>query len=157
MAVGYIVRTRDHLLMLDEDGVCLYVHRRNRQVEHTDEAIDGAIRCIGAQYVAALDTRKPGVLVPEPVVGAPMLFAKLGEEGRISLVRTGPIESFEVRGSGIFETSATVPVARGSDPSIEYLSDDFVEAVDTEQTLRFLRPSRAQGPTRLRVARSRVG
>src|SRR5262249_2064711 len=60
-------------------------------------ASKNAARTIGAQYVATLDPSVPGCLVEMPKVGTPMLFARVDERGRVALVRTGPITSFETK------------------------------------------------------------
>ena len=54
-----------------------------------------ADRCVGAQYVASIVTGAVGGLVSAPQAGAPMLFAYLGADGRIGVVRTGPLVRFE--------------------------------------------------------------
>ena len=151
MPMTYVAQTRDHLLMLDGDGVCLYVHRRGHG---PDEAAEWAVRCVGAQYVAALDANQPGLLAHEPVVGAPMLFAKVSESGRISVVRTEPIERFEARGSGIYDSGPVVWDLE-STVAIEFLPDDCVE--EDDHTMRFRRPSKAGAPIRVRVVNSRLG
>ena len=135
--------------MLDDEGVCLHVHRRTK--ERGDEAADGAIACIGAQYVAALDPKEPGYLAHSPTVGVPMLFAKVGPTGKISIVRTGPLERFELQLSGVYQR-AVQPKDTLSDtnpsgpPVIHYLEDE-----DEEPTLRLRRASTSRGSGR-RVA-----
>jgi hypothetical protein len=158
MSIAYVAQTRDHLLMLDEEGVCLHVHKRSKDRGH--DAVDGAIRCIGAQFVAALDPSQPGFLGHAPALGVPMLFAKVGPAGKISLVRTGPLERFENQVSEIHEQPTRVALEPRSgkpdsapptsskkpeshtrlrpiqDPAIRYLRDD--EALeDDEPTVRF--------------------
>jgi hypothetical protein len=149
MTIAYVAQTRDHLLMLDEEGVCLHVHRRH--VDRGGDSSEGAVRCVGAQYVAALDPKEPGFLTQSPTLGAPMLFAKMSANGKISLVRTGALERFEVRGSGehqrpditrdlLADTHRTLAAA----PSIQYLPDDLTEddelEEDEEPTLRIRKP-----------------
>jgi len=147
MTIAYVAQTRDHLLMLDEEGICLHVHRRSK--ERGDDAADGAICCIGAQFVAALDPSQAGLLAREPTLGVPMIFAKVGASGKISLVRTGPLERFETKGSGfhevptrpIMEPPSSVPksnvrLREVTNPAIRYLDDaDAIE--DDEPTVRF--------------------
>ncbi len=137
MPIAYVAQTRDHLLMLDEEGVCLHVHRRSP--ERGDDAADGANHCLGAQYVAALNPAEPGFLGKSPTVGVPLLFAKVGPTGKISVVRTGLLERFEVRGSGMHPTARAQAQARGADPMadtgptmIRYLPED--DAVEEEPT-----------------------
>ena len=71
-----------------------------------------ARRCVGAQYVASIDVRVEGGLVPMPRVGTPMLFAYTGEDGRIAVVRTGRLLRFE-----------TVATGRDEIP-VEWVDDD---------------------------------
>jgi len=151
MSIAFVAQTRDHLLMLDDEGVCLHVHRRSK--ERGDDAMDGAIACIGAQYVAALDPREPGYLAHSPTLGVPMLFAKVGDGGKISIVRTGPLERFEVRGSGIHERplptrDPLLDSNRSLSPSIQYVS----ETEEDEPTLRLRRV-----PPNVRHLTSRAG
>jgi hypothetical protein len=91
MVPAFIARTHHHLLLLDDGGVCFQVSR----LCEGGDATEGAMRCLGAQYVAALDASEPGFLRQEPTVGAPMLFAKV-IDGEICVVRTGPLEHFEI-------------------------------------------------------------
>ena len=79
MIIHYVAQTRDHLLMLDEDGICIDVHRR--RIDRDGSASEGAAHCLGAQYVAALDPSEPGFLAHSPTLGVPMLFAKVGSTG----------------------------------------------------------------------------
>jgi hypothetical protein len=162
MPIAYVAQTRDHLLMLDEDGVCLHVHRRSK--DRGDDAVDGAIRCIGAQYVAALDPAEPGFLGHAPTIGAPLLFAKADGRGKISVIRTGPLERFEVRGSGLHDrlpatahaadptgaadalaqTQRTVPATIRYLPEDDGDLDDGPES-DEDPTLRARRPAGVAG------------
>jgi hypothetical protein len=50
---------------------------------------------LNAQYVASLDPTIAGMLAEMPRVGAAMLFARIDERGRVSLVRTGVLTHFE--------------------------------------------------------------
>ena len=145
MTIAYVAQTRDHLLMLDDEGICLHVQPRFADAGYRgrDSASEGALRCIGAQYVAALDAAEPGFLADKPTVGMPMLFAKVGPNGKISLVRTGALERFEERApsSGVYERPSQrdllADTQRNSSPAIRYLPlrDD-----DDEPTLRFRPP-----------------
>ncbi len=155
MTVSYVAQTRDHLLMLDDDGVCLYVHRRNKGVDDTDEDADGAIACIGAQFVAALDAAEPGFLAHEPRVGVPMLFARVTASGKLCVVRSGPLERFEARGSGFHDSSSLLQDPDGSGSVAVFLPDDCLE--DDDQTMRFRRPSREAAPIRVRMVSSHMG
>ena len=87
--------------LLDAEGVC--VQARTRQGQAKRSASDGATRCIGAQYVASLDKSAAGGLIEMPRMGCPMLFAATTPDGRIHLVRTGPVTHFEEVSSGVHD------------------------------------------------------
>jgi hypothetical protein len=102
MSVSYSVTVDGCTFLLDGRGVCRRVLLRDqpRSVYATDTNLgrtrpETARRCLGAQYVASLDVRVEGALVPMPWVGVPMLFAATGEDGRIAIIRTGPVLHFE--------------------------------------------------------------
>jgi hypothetical protein len=88
--IVYAVHTRACTYLLDEDGFCRWV--LSRSGAKSDD------RCVGAQFVAALDLRSKGGLVGELRIGAQALFIR-SEEGRFALIRTKPIEHVEVRGA----------------------------------------------------------
>lgn len=104
MSVAYAATTEGCTFLLDEDGVCRRVLLRHER--RTDATLGGrtrsqaARRCIGAQYVAAIDVRVEGGLVPMPRLGMPMLFAYTDDDGRLAVVRTGPLTRFETVGGG---------------------------------------------------------
>ena len=106
VSIAYAATTDGCTFLLDEDGVCrralLHCTRAARPTRPSgkDTRAGAARRCIGAQYVASIDVRVDGGLVPMPRVGVPMLFAYTGDDGRIAVVRTGPLVRFEDRGSG---------------------------------------------------------
>lgn len=94
MQVAYAVHTGSCTFLLDDQGVCVWVipaHGVSARVAAN------AQRCIGAQYLASMDTRADGLLVSVPKLGAPMLFGLVNADGRISLVRTGRVVRFEDR------------------------------------------------------------
>ena len=100
MYVAYSATTEGCTFLLDEDGVCrrALLHHASRSGDATlggRTRAQAARRCIGAQYVASIDVRVDGGLVPMPRVGVPMLFAYTGDDGRIAVVRTGPLVRFE--------------------------------------------------------------
>lgn len=91
--ITYAAHTASCTFLLDRDGICrriVMIPRGKRR-----DASKNAARCVGAQYVATLDPAVPGCLVELPKVGAAMLFARVDEAGRIALVRTGVVTSFE--------------------------------------------------------------
>jgi hypothetical protein len=95
---SYVAYTDACTFFLDEDGVCLRVvlMRGHDDVTMSGRTrADAAERCVGAQYVASIDPSVVGALVPLPQAGAPMLFAYLGDNGRIAVVRTGALVHFE--------------------------------------------------------------
>jgi hypothetical protein len=88
--------------MLDADGICRWVTAATpptpHKQKHWEKSQQAAARCIGAQYVASIDSSAKGGLVELPRVGIPMLFARADPQtGRISLVRTGTLVRFETR------------------------------------------------------------
>lgn len=92
--IAYAAHTVTCTFLLDEAGIC-----RRVVMAASKRAGEGKplARCVGAQYVASLDGRTPGGLVELPRVGASMLFARVDEKGRISLVRTGVVTKFETK------------------------------------------------------------
>ena len=109
-----------------------------------------ASRCVGAQYVASLDGSAAGGLVEMPRVGAAMLFARVDENGRVSLVRTAVVTSFESKaaedpfaetGSGAVETSAPELDAPRA-PRQEELDVDYYDPSERTQRIQALRPER---------------
>ncbi|MDB5213045.1 MAG: hypothetical protein JWO86_972, partial [Myxococcaceae bacterium] len=108
--ITYAAHTASCTFLLDSEGICrriVVAPKGKRSAGRT------AARCVGAQYVASLDGSAAGGLVEMPRVGAAMLFARVDERGRVSLVRTGVVLSFESNAgedpfadSGTVETSA---------------------------------------------------
>ncbi len=88
--IVYAVHTRSCTYLLDDEGICRWV--LSRSGEPTDD------RCVGAQFVAALDLHSRGGLVGELRIGASALFIR-SEGGRFMLIRTKPIERVEARGA----------------------------------------------------------
>jgi|HubBroStandDraft_4_1064222.scaffolds.fasta_scaffold502964_1 hypothetical protein len=113
MAIAYAATTMACTFLMDADGVCRRVlMRRERRADTTlggRTRSQAAKRCIGAQYVAAIDVQVEGGLVPMPRVGSPMLFAYTGEDGRLAVVRTGPLVKFETVAPSSSSTSE-IPV-----------------------------------------------
>lgn len=91
MDVSYIAHSERCALLLDADGICLWVVPK---VGADDATVAAARRCVGAQYVAALDRDAPGFMGHEPRAGTSLLFA-LVTDGRVALVRFGPLQAFE--------------------------------------------------------------
>jgi hypothetical protein len=96
MEIAYRALTETCTLLLDANGYCRSVLAATSSQNGRPARIpESAERCIGAQYVATLDFRDPGGLRHMPERGAPMLFARIEIDGRITLVRSAPLISFE--------------------------------------------------------------
>ncbi len=110
MEIAYAAHTESCTFMLDGDGICRFVApapvrgvlppRASGRSMRGGYVPDHADRCIGAQYVASIDLGAKGGLVDLPRPGAPLLFARIEEDGRIALVRSGPLVRFETMSSG---------------------------------------------------------
>ncbi len=130
MDIAYVARTRSSTLLLDADGVCIRVEGRGTPAE-----TEGAKRCIGAQFVATLDSTAHYGLGSSPKVGAPMIFAATGGDGRIFLVRTGPLTSFQEVWSGVYSREtpkAALAPAKDSRPSQTDPVEIFIEVDEDE-------------------------
>lgn len=91
MDVVYVAQTESCVFLLDAQGIC------RASVPYADADATArkiAARCEGAQYVASLDVKLPGVLAADPKAGLPLLFARVGAEGRVALIRTGALVAF---------------------------------------------------------------
>ena len=107
--IAFAAYTDACTFMLDKNGICRWVvatsGRRDRAANghHVSGPLPPhAERCIGAQYVASIALGAKGGLIELPKNGAPLLFARIEANGRIALVRTGPLVRFEERGdSGV--------------------------------------------------------
>jgi hypothetical protein len=100
---AYAAHTERCTYLLDAEGVCKRVIVANPRVGErtmggrlTSEA---ARMCVGAQYVASIDPRAEGCLVPLPRPGAQMLFAYAGPDGRLAIVRTAALTRFDALGA----------------------------------------------------------
>ena len=109
----YAAHTASCTFLLDSEGICRRIVMAPKGKRRDSSRT--ASRCVGAQYVASLDHSAAGGLVEMPRVGAAMLFARVDERGRVSLVRTSVVTSFEsnasedpFRDSGTVETSAPI-------------------------------------------------
>lgn len=120
MHIAYAAHTDACTFYLDDDGICRRVLKKRAQgASASARAEDKAERCLGAQYVASLDPNAEGFLAALPRIGVPMLFAYVGENGRIALVRTGPVLRFEEHGTPDDRPSqrTTRPTLPGDAPS----------------------------------------
>ncbi len=151
--ITYAAHTSSCTFLLDSEGICrriVMAPTGKRSVSRT------AARCVGAQYVASLDGSAAGGLVEMPRVGAAMLFARVDERGRISLVRTSAVISFESQAaedpfleSASVETSAPDLRTEGAPPSEERTyrrssspdpEPDYYDPSERTQRIQALRP-----------------
>ena len=97
MTFAYAAITEACTFRLDDRGVC-------REISASDDASEASLaiarRCIGAQYLASLDASVEGLLTELPRPGTRLLFARTEEDGRIVLVRSGPLDYFEDLAAG---------------------------------------------------------
>lgn len=145
--ITYAAHTASCTFLLDDEGICRrIVMARQREERKRRDSARSAARCVGAQYVASLDAGAAGGLVEMPRVGAAMLFARVDERGRVSLVRTGVVTSFEAKqapdpfvDSASVETSAPALNAPAPQPSARSVEDDYFDASDKTQRMPALR------------------
>lgn len=151
IAIVYAAHTASCTFLLDSEGICRRIVVAAKGKRSTSRT---ASRCVGAQYVASLDGSAAGGLVEMPRVGAAMLFARVDERGRVSLVRTAAVISFESNAgedpfvdSGTVETSApeleTPRVERpiSSRPARHDVDHDYYDdSSEKTQRIQALRP-----------------
>lgn len=103
MEIANVAHSTRCALLLDAAGVCRWF------VMKVDDqgAAAAAKRCVGAQFVASIDPDAPGLLAGRLRVGNSALFARV-DDGRISLVRFGPIVQYEALSACETELSAHV-------------------------------------------------
>lgn len=152
--ISYAAHTSSCTFLLDDQGICRRIVLAPKGGKRREVARTSA-RCIGAQYVASLDGSAAGGMVEMPRVGASMLFARVDEHGRVSLVRTGALISFESRAgedpfvdSVSVETSApqlagleTVRAQQAALAAAQALRDlDYQDPSERTQRIQALRP-----------------
>ncbi|MEO8875825.1 MAG: hypothetical protein ABI461_09580, partial [Polyangiaceae bacterium] len=122
MEIAYAAYTESATFMLDAKGIVLWV-APSPSAQGTGEMWRGreaADRCVGAQYVASIDMEAAGGLVELPKIGSPLIFAAVDEGGRVSLLRSGPLQKFEAktrRTSGVHSRpTARTPFAETGNP-----------------------------------------
>lgn len=93
--IAYAAHTATCTFLLDEEGICVDIVAAPGS--RKDPRTGSTAQCLGAQYVASLDLASSGGLVELPSTGSTMLFARVDERGRVSLVRTGAVTEFESR------------------------------------------------------------
>lgn len=86
--------------LLDAKGVCrAVVPSSNGSKRPVFRTLTREVHdCVGAQFVGAVDARVPGGVAGKPRLGSPMLFAFADADGKIRLLRSGPLMSFETVG-----------------------------------------------------------
>jgi len=143
MSIAYAATTMACTFLLDADGVCRRVlMTRDRRADATlggRTRAQAAKQCIGAQYVAAIDVQVEGGLVPMPRVGSPMLFAYTGADGRLAVVRTGPLVKFETVAPSS-SSSSEIPVdwAEADEPEDETNTIPLAQSGERRTPTRFL-------------------
>jgi hypothetical protein len=118
--VAYVAHSERCALLLDGEGVCRWVVPR---VDAGDPSIGVAKRCVGAQFVASLDPEVEGLLGHQPRVGVTLLFACV-DDGRVSLVRFGPLVGFDTLGDAVAPTAAMI-----DDVTVDKASDEIAESI----------------------------
>ncbi len=122
MDIAYAAYTESATFMLDAKGVCLWVapspsRAGTGEMWRGQEAAD---RCVNAQYVASVDPAVAGGLVELPRIGSPMIFAAVDKNGRVALLRSGPLLKFEAKKrktSGVHSRPVTrTPIAETGNP-----------------------------------------
>jgi hypothetical protein len=120
MELAYEAFTEACTFGLNEAGICVRV---TAQPGASANVLAIAGRCLGAQYVASLDATVEGLLAQLPSPGTRLLFARAEEDGRIVLVRSGPIEHFVKREEIERDTEEreATPLSRGPEEFPEEL------------------------------------
>lgn len=88
MDIAIVALTESCTFLLDAEGVCVSCIAG----PNADAAARAtAERCVGAQYVAAIDASIEGMLSRDLAAGRSLLFASVGENRRVALLRSGPL------------------------------------------------------------------
>lgn len=141
MDLVYAAYTEACIFGLDDAGICRTVEPRPGASE---ASLAMAKKCLGAQYVASLDASVEGMLIPLPKPGTRLLFARAGEDGRIALVRSGPLFRFESCDDIDPVTTPELPIARDT----ERMADEDLmptKGYDEDPTSPFARVRPAAG------------
>jgi hypothetical protein len=121
MELAYVAHAARCALLLDADGICRWFLLKSE-----DESVAAtAKRCVGAQFVATLDPDVSGLLGHEPAVGKNILFARV-DDGRVTLVRFGPLVEFETLGAASAPRESEVELP--APPAIEPATEPAIEA-----------------------------
>jgi len=127
--IKYAAHTATCTFLLDREGICRRIVVAPSSNKRRDAAL-AASRCIGAQYVASLDASVSGMLTEMPRVGGAMLFARVDDRGRVSLVRTGSVTRFESHRSED-EDPFTEPADKAPSMSVETSAPVITPSVPT--------------------------
>lgn len=166
MDVTYVAQTESCVFLLDDQGICR-ASFPHADAQEKDRKI--AARCEGAQYVASLDVALPGILATDPKAGLPLVFARVGPQGRVFLIRTGALVAFrefdeELDGPllALEEiadadedgcTELTSPFARSVTPPVTLIETDTVTvetAIQKTPRPRDSEPETMRGPRTVR-------
>jgi hypothetical protein len=90
--LAYAAHTKSAIFYLDAEGVCRSVAPSSPGAGPVSPELS---RCVGAQYVAALDVASPGGLLGVPQPGSDLLFVVADARMHFSLLRTAPLVRFE--------------------------------------------------------------
>ena len=112
--MAYAVHTQACTYVLDQEGICRWIVARQG-------AVPPEVRkCVGAQFVACLDLASKGGLVPDLRLNAMGLFVRLNEQGRMVLLRTGPILRVDGGQPGANAAAASTPPPAFGDAPQQY-------------------------------------
>ena len=124
MELAYVAHAARCALLLDADGICRWFLLKSEE----PGVAAMAERCVGAQFVATLDPDVEGLLGHEPAVGKNVLFARV-DDGRVTLVRFGPLVEFETLARPIEHRETRARVATASEPApVDLPVDPTIEA-----------------------------
>ena len=140
MDIAYIAQTESCTFLIDAEGICVSCIAD----PGADEVARAtAERCVGAQYVAAIDTGIEGLLARDPLPGRSLLFASVAANGRIALLRSGPLldmQRLAERDDALPETVRHIPRESAFFP---------VQRVDAREEIP-LPPETRRAPTTMR-------
>ena len=123
---AYAVHTDFGTYLLDDTGICIWVLSANTA------AASKLAACVGAQFVACVDSRVEGCIVGELKEGSSALLVATSQEtGRAQLLRTGLIRSVQYRDADVTgENAASLDVVE--EVELELLEDSQVTALPTD-------------------------
>lgn len=158
--ITYAVHTAVCTFLLDAEGVCRRIVLASSSAHSVQararDAARAAAQCVGAQFVACLDASVSGLMAATPHVGGAMLFARVDERGRISLVRTGVITRFDTlaaedpfdggaRAPSVSVETSAPPLPPFEPPRRDPAGDPYGDDLDRTQLIRSLPATAALG------------